>query len=142
MGVHSISVFVQMNVNSGYGNFVLQYWQTEIEMLKCGWLLLVDSLKYSGYLPDTSSAMLSEIFNNTIGPKTEPCGVPDSALHVSKLYAVYIQWVASVSVSDLHISPRGSYNYIFSNDLKIYLQSGLSCVMIELCGDIMIFWNM
>ena len=50
--------------------------------------MLVDSLKHNTRY---QSAMFNEIFNNTSGPKTEPCGAPHSALHVSKLYVVYIE---------------------------------------------------
>ena len=58
--------------NSGYGNFVLQYWQTEIEMSKCWWLVLVDSLKHSGYLPDTSQLCLMKYSIIQVVPNLNP----------------------------------------------------------------------
>ena len=88
--------------NSGYGNnFVIAILTNRNDL--CWWI----AWNIVGISP-MPAVVFNELFNNTSGPKTEPCGVPHSALYVSKLYVVYIQWVASVSVSDLRINLRGS----------------------------------
>ena len=44
----------------------------EIEMLKCGCLVLVDSLKHSGYLFDTSQLCLMKYSIIQVVPKLNP----------------------------------------------------------------------